>query len=255
MTVVIKPKVLLAMLSVPVLCFSVAHFASQYLKHVEGLHYQWGLERQFNMVNEANAPAWYSSMILLLSAALLTIVALREREVGGRDVRHWAGLAGIFSYLSLDEAAQIHEMMTVFDGLHPTGIFFYSWVIVGGLFVGGIGVLYLGFLARLPMETRWLFVLAGGLYVGGALGIEMLESRYQYLSGTWTDLTYALLVGVEETLEMSGVILFLYGIASYLARSGATCSVRFENAQGSVAAPLNLTTQSPSIPASDQTAA
>lgn len=229
MTVVVKPRVLIGVLGPTILCLSIAHFASQYLKHIEGYSHQWGLERQFNLVNEANVPAWFSSMLLLLSAVLLTIAAARERQAAGRDVRHWAGLAGIFFYLSVDEAAQIHEMLTLFDGLHPAGIFYYSWVIVGAGFVGLVGVLYFGFLLRLPAATRWLFVVAGSLYVAGALGVEMLESRYHYLNHTWTDLSYALLVGVEETLEMSGICLFIYAISAYLARSGAALTIRFDD--------------------------
>ena len=65
-------------------------------------------------------------MILLLMAALLTVVARCERRIGGQDRRHWAGLAEIFYYLSLDEAAQIHEMFKLFEGLHPIGHFYYS---------------------------------------------------------------------------------------------------------------------------------
>lgn len=237
MTVTVRPKMLLAGLALPVLCFSVGHFVSQYLKYAHGLHYQWGLEQQFNLVNEANATAWFSSMILLVSAGLLTVVARCEWETGGKDTRHWAGLAGIFYYLSLDEAAQIHEMFKLFDGLHPTGLFYYSWIIVGCVAVATVGVLYLGFLTRLPAESRWLFVLAGTLYVGGALGIEMLESRYQYVHGTWKDLPYALLVGVEETLEMSGITLFIYAIASYLARYGITFSLRFADDAATIAVP------------------
>ena len=84
-----------------------------------------------------------------------------------------------------------------------------------------------GFLTRLPVTTRWTFVSAGSLYVAGALGIEMLEARYHYVSHTWTDLSYALLVGVEEPLEMTGIALFIYGISTYLARSGGTLSIRF----------------------------
>ena len=227
MTLIVKPVVLVKYLAVTITCFSTAHFVSQYLNHVAGYTHQWGLERQFNLVNEANIPAWYSAVALLFSALLLTVVAARERQAGGVDARHWAGLALIFYYLSLDEAAQIREMMKVFDGLRPTGVFFYSWILVGGGVVGLLGVLYLGFLTRLPAATRWVFVLAGSLYVTGALGVEMLESRYHYLTHTWTDLPYGLMVGVEETLEMSGIALFIYVISSYLARSGATVSIRF----------------------------
>lgn len=254
MTLIVKPIVLAKCLIVIITCLSTAHFASQYLKHVAGYTHQWGLERQFNLVNEANIPAWYSAVALLLSALLLTVVAARERQVGGVDARHWAGLALLFYYLSLDEAAQIHEMMKVFDGLRPTGVFFYSWILVGAAFVGLLGVLYLGFLARLPAATRWVFVLAGSLYVTGALGVEMLESRYHYLNHTWTDLPYGLMVGVEETLEMSGIALFIYGISSYLARSGATVSIRFTDDRRQLISLRSASTGS-SVHPSDRSAA
>ncbi|MBI4002922.1 MAG: hypothetical protein HY348_14220 [Nitrospira defluvii] len=155
------------------------------------------------------------------------MIAYSERQAGGRDARHWTGLALLFVYLSFDEAAQIHEMMTLFDRIHPTGIFFYSWIIVGAAFVALVGVLYLGFLRRLPGPTRWVFVAAGTLYVGGAIGVEMLESWHQYVSHSWKDMSYALMVGVEETLEMSGIAVFIYGRLSYLANSGAMHSVQF----------------------------
>ena len=34
-----------------------AHCVRQYLKYVQGLHYQMGAERPFNLGHEANAPA------------------------------------------------------------------------------------------------------------------------------------------------------------------------------------------------------
>lgn len=240
MTLDVKPKTLVRILAGIIVCLAIAHFVSQYLRYVGGYSHQWGLERQFNLVNEANLPAWYSAVALLLSALLLSVVAGRERQAGGRDAWHWTGLALIFYFLSLDEAAQIHEMMTAFDRLSPTSIFYYSWVIVGIAFVGLVGLCYLGFLTRLPVTTRWTFVSAGSLYVAGALGIEMLEARYHYFSHSWTNLYYAVLVGIEEPLEMTGIAVFIYGISSYLARSGETLSIRFVE-DGSQPHPLGST--------------
>ena len=44
-------------LALPGFYLSDAHCVRQYLKYVQGLHYQWGVERPFNLGHEANAPA------------------------------------------------------------------------------------------------------------------------------------------------------------------------------------------------------
>jgi len=227
MTLVVKPRIITYCLGVVIAGLSFAHFVSQYLKYVHGYTHQWGLERQFDLVNEATLSSWYSAVALLFSAVLLGMIAHSEWRTDGKDARHWTGLALLFLYLSLDEAAQIHEMMTLLDRIHPTGIFFYSWIIVGGVFALVVGLLYLGFLRRLPSSTRWVFVCAGALYVGGAVGVEMLESWHHYVSHSWKDLSYALMVGVEETLEMSGSAVFIHGLTSYVAESGMAYTIQF----------------------------
>jgi hypothetical protein len=119
--------------------------------------------------------------------------------------------------LSLDEAASIHEMGTALQPvLHTTGYLAYGWVIPGSIFVLIVLVMSLRFLAALPMYTRRLFLTAGAIYVGGALRIEMLEAQYETLHGR-ENLTYSLLLqGVEEGMEMVGIIIFLYALSSYL---------------------------------------
>jgi hypothetical protein len=77
-------------------------------------------------------------------------------------------------------------------------------------------LLYLQFLAALPARTRFLFLLAATLYVGGALGVEMLGSNYYFHYGPDT-LAYQLIITVEEGMEMFGVVTFLYALFSYMA--------------------------------------
>ena len=90
-------------------------------------------------------------MILLLRAALLTVVARCERRIGGQDRRHWADLP-IFYYLSLDEAAQIPENVQALRGpaSHRPFLLLLDHRWLSGEFTT-VGVLYLSFLARLPM--------------------------------------------------------------------------------------------------------
>ena len=73
------------------------------------------------------------------------------------------------------------------------------------------------FLIHLPRRTALLFVLSGALYVTGALGFETL-SGYHYSHSGSKNITYVALQTMEEILEISGTILFLYTLADYAER-------------------------------------
>jgi hypothetical protein len=75
-----------------------------------------------------------------------------------------------------------------------------------------------------------LFILAGTIYVGGALGMEMVNARYADLYG-FKNLTYQLMTAVEEFLEMSGIAIFIYALMSYVATQSSqmkTVTVQIE---------------------------
>lgn len=168
-------------------------------------------------VNEENSvPTWFSSSLLLLCSVLLVAIASAAKRLGERDALWWAALSVIFVLLSLDETASFHESATELlrSLLHTGGLLYYAWVIPGGACVFVFGLAYLGFLFRLPTKTRWLFIASGALYVSGALGSEMLNGLWASLHGE-SNLTYSALVTVEEFLEMSGAILFLYALMLY----------------------------------------
>lgn len=62
--------------------------------------------------------------------------------------------------------------------------------------------------------------MAGALFLSGAVGFEMLEGKHvaqEGLAGK-DDLYYMLLVTCEETLEMIGVIVFIYALTTYYVR-------------------------------------
>lgn len=46
--------------------------------------------------------------------------------------------------------------------------------------------------------------------------MELIGGYYWKLNG-WRDLTYILLATVEESLEMAGVIIFIWGLLEYIA--------------------------------------
>ena len=80
-----------------------------------------------------------------------------------------------------------------------------------------VGVAYLGFVWHLEPFFRLRFVLAGGLFVAGAVGFEMLEG---VLAGYYVHhrLPYEAAIHLEDTFEFAGVLVFLHGLLTYVRR-------------------------------------
>ncbi len=174
--------------------------------------------RLINVNRESSLPTWYSSTLLFTCAALLAVIAYAQRFRHAPYARHWSGLAVLFLYLSIDEGAEIHEKLTppVRDALHTTGFLYFGWVVAGALFVVVIGLLYLSFVIHLPSRTRALVILAGALYVGGALGLDSVGAKDWYEEGG-TSLGYSAIGTVEELCEMLGLVVFIYALLTYAA--------------------------------------
>ena len=141
--------------------------------------------------------------------------------------RYWFALSGTFAILSLDEAASFHEMLgwLIWRLLPTSGVFYFAWVIPGGLFVIGFALVFSGFLRRLPAETRRNLLVAGAVYVSGALGMELVGGDYFSVDEV-PDFTYAMMAIVGESLEMFGTILFLRGLLRHLEKHVGTFAVR-----------------------------
>jgi hypothetical protein len=97
-----------------------------------------------------------------------------------------------------------------------SGDHFFAWVIPYSLLVLLVGVAYLRFVFRLPPFVRDRVLLAGFVFVAGALGLEIVESYYYSQSGV-KDLNFAILTTLEESMEMFGILLFIYALLHYIA--------------------------------------
>lgn len=173
--------------------------------------------RLFYLDWEANVPTWFSSSQLLLCASLLAIIALAKKTNGDRYVVHWSALSMIFLYLSIDDAAVIHEMANkpLQSLRNVSGVFYDAWILPASACVFVFVLAYLRFLAHLPAQTRRLFVIAGAIFVGGAIGAEAVGAYHAHLHGEGT-LTYAMIITVEEFLEMLGLVVFTYSLLDYM---------------------------------------
>jgi hypothetical protein len=170
-----------------------------------------------SLSEEANVPTWYSSMLLFACAVALASIAGLVRASGAPMFKQWAVLSGVFGYMSLDETAQIHERLNSLHLLsNLRGVFYFGWIIPASIVVLVVGVAYLPFVFRLPKPTRIRFIVAGVIYVGGALVMEMPLGAWATRHGE-NNLGYALIDGVEETMEMAGAALFLVALLRHRA--------------------------------------
>ena len=180
----------------------------------------WSLSdiaRRFTVDSEGSVPAWYSSILLLAAAALLAVTAMVAFRSRDHWWKHWSALAGLFCLLSLDEAASFHESLILPLQTHfgARGIFFFAWVIPGMFFVGAVGLAFLKFVLNLDHRTRNRFIASGGLFVGGALGMELVGGAFIDALGE-EHILYILAAAIEETCEMLGVTLFIVAILKHL---------------------------------------
>ncbi len=186
------------------------------------------LMSRFDLGFEPSLPAWYSSLALFWSSALLALIGHASHVRRERFWKHWYGLSALFLLLAIDESVMLHEMLnnTLRDRLQTDGAFYFAWVIPAIGFTACVGIFLLRFLVNLPGRTRWLFLASGALFVGGAVGVEMIEGVLQTRGGLTTHL-FTFVQAVEEGLEMIGVVLFLYALLDYINREFGAVSIYF----------------------------
>jgi hypothetical protein len=217
--ITVKPKQVVICLGIITALLVLADVAGQLTRYLTRHDTVYGLIAKFDLDDENNVPTYFSSAILLLSAFLLGMIAVFKKWQNDLYARHWKILALIFLFLSLDETASFHEKLTqpvrkLFDA---KGLLYYAWVIPAILLLVVLAVSYLRFYLRLPPETKRHFFLAAVLYIGGAVGFELVGGYYAELHGE-KNLTFNLIAAVEETLEMTGIVLFNYALLRYMSK-------------------------------------
>jgi hypothetical protein len=76
-------------------------------------------------------------------------------------------------------------------------------------------IAYTNFFINLPRKIGLLFILSGVLFVGGALGMELIGGWYAFTCGT-DNLMYRTVAMLEEMLEMIGIAVFIYSLLTYI---------------------------------------
>ena len=195
------------------------------------------LVQLFYVDAEKNIPTGFSTLLLLFAALLLAVITVLKRRQTASHVSHWAILSFGFLFMAADEAWSFHERLIKpvrkLFGDGNLGVFYFAWVIPGIALVLVLALFFLRFLLRLPAKTRLTFLMAATLYIGGAIGFELIGGRYAELHGN-RNLTYSMIVTVEESLEMAGVIIFIWALLVYIADNYKEVRFRFEGVRGEV---------------------
>lgn len=192
--------------------------------YVELWKYVWGGERTawvrfLGLSYEQNLPTWYASSLLLVCAVLLGIITFLKNQNRQSFVFHWGLLSLGFAYISLDETTSIHEHWH--GATHVGGLLYFSWVVPAACIVLAVAIAYVPFLRALPPRPRWQFFIAGAIFVGGAVLMELPLGYWTDIAGTH-NLGYGLIDLVEESMELLGVTWFLMALVEHL----PTCAGR-----------------------------
>jgi hypothetical protein len=175
----------------------------------------------FDLDEEESIGTWFSAIILLL-AGLLSMLHARYPVTKMKRWHFCWWLLGIgFCVLSLDEIAGFHEFVnTVIEDTH--------WTTYGAILVVTMGFILLPFILNLPKRTSILFLVSAVIYVGGAIGVEWATIWYEDHSQLDT-LAYNLWNALEEFMEMSGIILYIYALLAHIrnTREGAGIQLVF----------------------------
>lgn len=214
----VDPRRVVPRLYVTIAVLSLMSLGGQILQHGFGVTAP-GLNtwvRYTDVDREGNVPVWFQSAVLCTNVLLLWTAAgdSREREDGW--ARYWNVLALVFAYLSLDELTELHEqaIVPIQKLVGAGGLLYFAWIVVAVPLLVIFGLYYVKFLRSLPRRTLTGILVAGGLFVGGAVVLEAIGGSLYSGIGEDTVL-YSLEAALEEALEMIGMTVMLSTMARH----------------------------------------
>jgi hypothetical protein len=160
--------------------------------------------RWFDVNSERNVPTAWSACLLLGSSVLAAVVALRSPDSVDRA---WLLVAAVTAFLALDESLELHERLGAAGAAVSGNALHFAWVVPGALLATAVGAVLLGGLRRQPWQVRRRLVVAGAVYLTGALVLETVSGLV--LRSRLPAEAYVVVTAAEELLEMTGACLLL----------------------------------------------
>lgn len=215
-----------------------AHLVLLAITVVTGRDYIFGLVPLFDLDVENNVPSFFSGSLLLLNGILIWLVA--QLPFLSHHSRVWYVLAGVFVFLSCDELFGVHEHLTrpFREALRTSALLYYPWVIGYAVPVLTLIVWFIPSWRSLDAPARTRLVTAGVLYFMGAVVMELIGGAYDEAFGHDRTLAWGLLVAVEESLEMAGLLVLTHAVLMLLAPSAGGAAVVIGNQASSISASI-----------------
>jgi len=177
------------------------------------------LVTEFYMDSEMNLPTFYAAALTILIALTLAFIAWTIIRTGRPDRIYWIILTLLFLFIPFDEIFSLHEMLTapMQDRIYAVGVLYWPWFLPLLPLLAILFFTYLRFMLRLPRRTFVLLMVSAGLFLGGAIVLEALGAAFadEYGLGNFP---YAVIATIEETTELSGLVLFVYTLFDYYTR-------------------------------------
>jgi hypothetical protein len=165
----------------------------------------------FFLDGEGNLPAIFSTWLFLLNAVIF-LITWKAARLAGESAKIWLFLSSVFVFLALDESISIHErLINPFrEALDATGIFYYTWIIPYGIGVVLLAIIAAPVFWRMQKRIRFWFGLSAAVYLFATIGLEMISGKYLVMMNEQKDIVWILMITLEESLEMAGLIVLVY---------------------------------------------
>lgn len=201
------------------------------------------LTNVLNFGEESSIPTVASTAGLLAAALAAWLITADARAARTRLAWSWSFVAACLTFLAFDEGAALHDRLTfpVQRYFDLQGVFYLGWVLPYLVLVLVVAALCLPLAAQLPWPTLRRLAGAGALFVGAALGLEMVEALViSDMAGAGTAVRDAdlatisrtplmvALVTAEEIGEMLAVALLLRALLLHLVVDRGVAGIRLD---------------------------
>lgn len=177
--------------------------------------------RKLNFDSERNLPTIFSGILHFTASYLLGTIGISRLIINNKKW-FWAVLSFLFFFLGVDEILSIHEKVSGnIKALEEMGTFLYNWVVVYSLGTLILASVILKPLLSLPRRIYYRFILAGIIFIFGAIVLESIAVNFVFQrelasENVTTEPIIFVLATFEELFEMLGVALFIDTLLYFL---------------------------------------